>query len=61
MQKLQMVCSHVHVCRSSNTGGIKGATEFTVPGSKGRGRPLKAWNDCVKNDILKRGLLDADL
>ena len=30
-------------------------------GSKGRGRPLKAWNDCVKNDILKRGLLDADL
>ncbi len=43
-----------------DSGGIKRATEFAVPGSIGRGRPHKTWNECVKKDILERGLSDAE-
>ncbi len=32
-----------------------------VPGSRGRGRPRKTRKECVKKDILERGLSDADL
>ena len=49
-----------HVCRSDESGGIKRANKYAVPGSRGRGRPRKTWNECVKKDILERGLSDAD-
>ncbi len=44
------------VCRSSDTSGIKRSTKFAAPGSRGRGRPRKTWNECVK----KNSLSDAD-
>ncbi len=49
-----------HVCRSSDTRDIMRPTQFAVPDSRGRGRPRKTWNFCVKKDILERGLSEAD-
>ena len=49
-----------HICRSYESVGIKRANKYVVPGSRGRGRPCKTWNDCIKKDIIEHGLSDAD-
>ncbi|KPJ01022.1 hypothetical protein RR46_05287 [Papilio xuthus] len=33
---------------------------LNVYGYKGRGRPQKVWNDCVKEDIRRKGV-DSDM
>ena len=49
---------HGHVTRSSSS--IKNVMGVSAPGSKGRGRPRKTWEECVKRDIQECGLTDVD-
>ncbi len=48
-----------HVCRSYDISR-EANTRFAAPGSRGRGRHRKTWNDCIKKDIIERGLSNAD-
>ena len=47
-----------HVARSSEA--INEVTKMPVPGGRGQGRPRKTWAECVKSDIEKCGLSEAD-
>ena len=47
-----------HVKRASSC--INSVTNLEVPGSRGRGRPRKAWSDCVKDDLKVRNMVGVD-
>ena len=47
-----------HVCRSDDF--IASVGEMEVEGKRGRGRPRKTWNECVRKDRKDRDLLDVD-
>jgi hypothetical protein len=49
-----------HVERAPQDTGISMVRNLTVPGKKGRGRPRKTWEECVKKDILDCGLKTVD-
>ena len=49
-----------HVCRSPEDGPIASVRVMEVEGNRGRGRPRKTWDECVRKDRKDRDLLDVD-
>ena len=49
-----------HVKRATGTSGIKSAHDFTVEGTRGRGRPKMTWHEITKRDLKKWNLSGVD-
>ena len=52
------LCWYGHVMRSP--GCINDVTHYSAPGNRSRGRPAKTWASCVKDDLHRCKLKDAD-
>ena len=48
-----------HIERRDNRV-VREVMEMEVEGNRGRGRPRKRWNECVKQDMRERGLEEED-
>ncbi len=52
------LCWYGHVCRSEDS--IVTVWKMEVVGKRGRGRPRKTWDECVRKDRKDRDLLDVN-
>ena len=45
-----------HVCRKREDDLVRQIWERKEEGRRGRGRPVKRWMDCVKEDLRQKGM-----